>query len=170
MIGKCDKCGNSVEFFNIKQGLCTKCRENGSELVDNVNNFLSKQPFIFKNSQGAFEYACKYLDCTLRKDAMLPAIVISNASQKYGQSEEREKDFFLIKVASDDGGFEVLAETVNNTDIKLKQGDFVGWQAAGLISDLGKKLGDIRCGWVGFILTTLKLELTDRGWNGDKAL
>ncbi len=140
-------------------------------MIDNINNFLSKQPFIFKNSQGAFEYACKYLDCTLREDAMLPAIVISNAGQKYGKDKERAKDLFLIKVVSNDGGFEVFAATLNNTDIKLKPGDFVGWQAAKLIPDLGKKLGaDIRCGWVGIIITTLKLELTDKGWNGDKAL
>ena len=103
---------------------------------------------------------------------MLPAIVLADARKKYKIDKPKEKkDLFLIKVASDDGGFEVFAETFSNTDIKLKPGDFVGWQAAGLIPDLGKKLGnDVRCGWVGIITTTLKLELTDKGWNGDKAL
>lgn len=64
----------------------------------------------------------------------------------------------MLRVASQDGGFIVVATTLGPKGPKLQVGDFVAWQAGKL------KEG----GWVGVIIGTLKPELSNGRWLGDQ--
>ena len=70
-----------------------------------------------------------------------------------------------MKVASDDGGFLVLAQTAGNGP-KLEPGMLVAWQAGTYSADIGKvNSEDQRFGWVGLIIAVLHPDLDiKKGW------
>lgn len=70
-----------------------------------------------------------------------------------------------LKVASDDGGFLVLAQTAGNGP-KLEPGMLVAWQAGTYSADIGKvNSEDQRFGWVGLIIAVLHPDLDiKKGW------
>lgn len=64
---------------------------------------------FFKHSEAAFEYACEYMDCVLREDAFLPAIV-ADAGRLFGIStpvkvQAEGVQIAALRVASADFGF-----------------------------------------------------------------
>ena len=129
---------------------------------------------IFKDNNAAFDYACKYIDCTLKEDATLLAIVLDSKEEyRTKQSVKTQDDgsqLAMIKVASDDGGFNVPANTAGTKGAVLKPGDLVAWQAMQYMPELGNTVEDSRFGWVGLILGTLKPELNNKEWVRDKQL
>jgi hypothetical protein len=114
------------------------------------------------------------LDCKLYQGVRLPAIVL-DAKEEFDteQSVKIQDDgsqLAVIKVADSDGGFVVPAQTTGRGSVVLKPGDLVAWQAMEHMPDIGNEAGDYRFGWVGFIIGTLKLELTNEGLQIDKEL
>jgi len=74
----------------------------------------------------------------------------------------------LLRVASGDGGFVVLAETAGPNGPRLDPGQLVVWQAQQFVASIATHATDKRFGWVGIILGTLKPEHRDEAWVGDK--
>lgn len=129
---------------------------------------INDQPLIFKTNSDAFNYICKYMDNTLKKDAIIPALVM-DSKEFAGTEVSVKKDnqgiqTALLKVASDDGGFLVLAQTPNAGEPDLIPGNLVGWHAFEYSKEIAKA-GDERSGWVGFIVAKLAPELDIKsGW------
>lgn len=129
-------------------------------------------PLKFKSGNEAFEYACKYLECPLHENAMLPALVV-DASKEFGtrtaiKLEDDGTQVATLRVASKDGGFIVMAKTVSADGPILRTGQLVGWQAIKYMKELGEQTDDNRFGWVGLIIGTLKPEYQNGSWAGDE--
>lgn len=129
---------------------------------------------MFKDNNSAFDYACKYIDCTPKEGATLLAIVLDSKEEYETKQSVKTQDdgsqLAMIKVASDDGGFNVPANTAGTEGVILKPGDLVAWQAMQYMPELGNIAEDSRFGWVGLILGTLKPELNNKEWVRDKQL
>lgn len=134
-------------------------------------------PLYFKSGAAAFEMACKYMSCTLEKGCVLPALVLS-ARDAIGANDHvvRNPDGMqraLLHVASDDGGFRVIATPIHPKGPQLEAGQLVAWQAvqysrAAHESVIGDDDVDERFGWLGFILGTLKPEYINESWTVDQ--
>jgi hypothetical protein len=101
---------------------------------------------------------------------VLPAIVM-DASKLLGIREAVTVgadgyQIALIRVASTDGGFLVLASTASQHGPKLQPGKLVVWRAEKHSSKIAQNSSDKRFGWVGLILGTLKTEYRDGMWIG----
>lgn len=123
----------------------------------------------FKGSQAAFEYACRFLICTVEVGAMLPALVEDGrllfGTQDRVHSNDDGTQTGVLKVASKDGGFLVVARTIGSGP-QLLPGDFVAWQAGTHSRELAETSGDQRFGWVGLIVGKLRPEWNGGGWVG----
>ncbi len=144
--------------------------ENSDSISQEVNSAkaASEQSLIFKSNADAFDYVCKYMDNTLKKDSIIPALVMDSkefaGTEVSVKKDERGIQTALLKVASDDGGFLVMAQTPNAGQPDLMPGDLVGWHAYEYSKEMAKA-GDDRFGWVGFIVAKLALELDIKsGW------
>ena len=139
-----------------------------------MNKKAAPAPVIFADGTAALDYACKYLECPLRERSFLPAVVL-DARNELGSKQPVEtrpdgKQVAVLRVASADGGFAVIASTLGPHGPKLAPGDLVAWQAGKYRQDLAQSVGavDERSGWVGLIIGTLKPELRERRWLGDR--
>ena len=110
----------------------------------------------------------------MRERGFLPALVM-DARVELGAKEPVEmradgKQVAALRVASDDGGFIVVAATLGPQGPELAPGDLVAWQAGKLKEELAASLGaiDRRSGWVGVIIGTLKPELREGRWLGER--
>lgn len=131
-------------------------------------------PLYFKDSESAFDASCKYMDCTLKEGALLPAIVL-DANKLFGVRDAVSvkadgKQVAFLKVASNDGGFVVVASTPSDRGPQLEAGQLVSWlagqHAPEILSQLGQ-LEDKRSGWIGIIVGVLNLEWDQiNGWSG----
>ena len=124
-------------------------------------------PLVFKGTQEAFEYCCKFMDCQLTVGRTLPALVV-DAQEIAGTNTKvkRRNDgvqIAMLRVPSRDGGFLVLSETVSSDAPNLHAGDLVAWYIGGYNSEVGQVGDDNRLGWVGLIVGRLepKLEIKD---------
>ncbi len=70
----------------------------------------------------------------------------------------------LLRVASSDGGFVVLATTFGPNGPRLQPGQLVLWRAVSYSSLVTHTAFDDRFGWLGLIAGTLKLEWRDGSW------
>jgi len=129
-------------------------------------------PLHFRDGSGALEYACKYLECSLHEGALLPALVL-DARELFGASSAVQKQHdgnqaAMLRVASQDGGFVVLATTAAASGPSLQPGDFVAWQAGKHSPDVAVAMSatDSRSGWIGLIVGTLKPEHSEGRWVG----
>lgn len=127
-------------------------------------------PLHFKGADAALEYACKYLDCALKPEASLPAVVLdarhSFGAQASVKVESDGRQSAALRVASSDGGFVVIAMTAGPKGPRLQPGQLVAWQAFRHVPEMARAAKDERFGWVGAILGTLKPELRATGWVG----
>jgi len=123
----------------------------------------------FKDNASAFEYACIYLECEVAKGAMLPAIVQDGkalfGTQVSVTAAADGTQTAVVKVASKDGGFLVVAKTPGPGP-ELRPGDFVAWLAHSHVAKLAEASPDKRFGWVGLIVGTLKPEWREGSWVG----
>jgi hypothetical protein len=127
--------------------------------------------FPFKDNAAAFTYACKFLNCNLAEGAMLPALV-QDGRELFGTQESvhakpDRTQTAVLKIASRDGGFLVVATTPGRGPV-LKPGDFVGWLAGHHSAKLAESSADKRFGWVGVIVGTLRPEWKDGSWVGQE--
>ncbi len=69
----------------------------------------------FKNNASAFEYACRYLDCTIEAGRMLPAIVEDSrvlfGTKSSAHLHDDDTQTVVLRVAGADSGFLALART-----------------------------------------------------------
>lgn len=95
------------------------------------------------------DFVCKYGTCSLEKGTASVAVVEAVAHPKRGQT------VCVIRVASDDGGFRVLAEIARPEMGVVRPGDPVLWVPGAYSDAVAKGMSDARGGWVGFIVARL---------------
>lgn len=127
----------------------------------------------FKNSQSAFEYSCAYMNCDLRCGCFLPALIVDARQLGDEEAVKTHEDGIqtcALRVASNDGGFLVFAQTAGANGPKLEPGMLVGWQAGAYNSEIAKiNPEDKRFGWVGLIAAVLHPNLDiKKGWKIDE--
>jgi len=127
---------------------------------------------VYKSNEAAFLIACKYHECEILIGMALPALVIdarniSNALDAVKKGEDGIQTA-VLKVASEDGGFKVLAQTIGPNGPNLLPGDFVAWEPYSYLEKLGKDAEDSRTGWVGLIIGTLTNTYENGSWVGDQ--
>ncbi|MDP2802490.1 MAG: hypothetical protein Q8O26_11470 [Phreatobacter sp.] len=119
------------------------------------------EALVFKSGEAFFEYQCKFGHTTLEKDKGIVGLIL-DARRHFGTQIavklQDDRQVAAVRVASDDGGFVVLAQTPNNGD-PLQPGDLVVWVPQTYMSELGNALPDKRAGWVGLILYKIAPEL-----------
>jgi hypothetical protein len=164
-----------------------------NQTKQNSESQFNTHPLIFKNNQSAFEYACKFMDCKLKQGAKIPALVVEEGSESSDlinnlvslyQKITSKKTWHLhlhsplnlengyqntiLKVASSDGGFYVVAE-MGEKNMNIKPNDFVMWSADIYLEDLAKTFIDKRFGWCGLVLKKLEPHFDIKnGWKISK--
>ena len=117
-----------------------KKQENNSEFPDIL---------YFKSNKAAFEYSCQFMDCSIRENIPLPALVQSVILQDDGIQNTK------LLVASNEGGITFPALTLSKLGPKLSPDDLVSWypvQNVGLF-------------WIGIIIAQLEPSLhMKNGW------
>jgi hypothetical protein len=129
-------------------------------------------PLYFRDGTAALEYACRYMESPLEENASLPGVVL-DAVKMFGtpaavKIEPDGSQIATLRIASDDGGFIVIAGTAGRKGPKLQPGQFVLWHAGKYLPGVAKSSKDTRIGWVGLIVGTLKPEYRDGSWIGDQ--
>ncbi len=131
----------------------------------------------FKSNEAAFEYACKFMDCTLEEGRSIPAIVVdarefASDIKSAVKTQADKSQLAMVRVASEGGGFVISAITAGaQSSIRpdlaarigrsqghpdLKPGDLVIFTAMTYSEDMAQSSGNADWGWVGLI--TSKLE------------
>jgi hypothetical protein len=118
---------------------------------------------IFKTGQGFFDYHCKYMDTQLQAGKPLAAIVL-DAKAEFGtqvavKTDERGIQIATLRVASNDGGFVSISQTLSADGEALRPGDVVAWVPGPHNAELAKGMGNERSGWVGLILAKIAPEI-----------
>ncbi|MBO6669400.1 hypothetical protein [Parvibaculum sp.] len=122
---------------------------------------------VFKGGKEFFEYQCKFGHTEIREKEAIVAIVV-DAKKEFGTSQSvaiqpNGIQKAVIRVASDDGGFIVFADTVSSNGKRLKPGDVVFWVPVIWNKEIAEAMGDERQGWIGPIVAKLKPELLPGG-------
>lgn len=117
---------------------------------------------VYKNGEAFFEMQCKYGFTKITEGQGISALVL-DATKEFG-TEQAVKiqpngcQLATIKVASEDGGFVVLAETSSEKGDALQPGDVVIWVPMTHMKGMAARLGDERQGWVGLIVAKVAPE------------
>ena len=105
-------------------------------------------------AEARFAQECAGGDTRLREGKGVFAIVV-DAAKRFGMARatKRNRDgtqSLVLKVASDDGGFFVLAST-RRAGTPLAPGDAVIWVPVAYDKTFGTRFSDHRAGWIGFV-------------------
>ena len=119
----------------------------------------------FKNGEAFFEYHCKFMNTRIQPGSPLAALVL-DAEKTFGlpvpvRVGEDGVQTAMLKVASDDGGFTVVAQTVSGKGVRLKPGDVVAWLPGQHVPKLAEAADDERFGWVGLIVAKIAPEIDE---------
>ena len=106
---------------------------------------------IFKDGKSAFEYTCRYGQTRITRRQGIVALVM-DATQEAGTEvavkiRNDGTQVCLVKVASQDGGFTVVSETVGSGDL-LTPGDVVVWVPLSYRWFLKRVFSDKRQRWI----------------------
>ena len=126
---------------------------------------MSKKPLAliaFASGEDFVSYHCKCMTTRLAPGSPLAALVL-DAREHFGTKEavatnERGIQTATLRVASDDGGFVVIAETSGPGE-PLEPGDAVAWIPEQYMLELGRVSGDERTGWIGLIVAKVAPEI-----------
>ena len=115
-----------------------------------------------KSAGDLIDYNCEYMTTKLQPGYPLAAEVL-DAATMFGTSvavkvDERGIQTATLRVASDDGGFTVIATTQNSGDL-LEVGDAVAWVPGVFMQKLADASPDRRTGWVGLIVAKIAPEI-----------
>ena len=118
---------------------------------------------VFKTGEDFIDYHCKYMTTRLERDSPLAAVVI-DATGVFGTSvpvkrDERGIQTATLRVASDDGGFIVVAQTASGGGDDLKPGDAVAWIPMQHMPQIAAAADDERTGWMGLIVAKIAPEI-----------
>jgi len=121
---------------------------------------------VFKSPEAFFRNQCEFGDTDVVPKKGIVAIVI-DTKKDFGTKDavQIQKDgtqIAMLKVASADGGFPVVARTPLAGGGKLKPKDLVLWVPMLWSNDIVPPDVDERFGWVGFIVAKLKPEIDMR--------
>jgi len=85
-----------------------------------TNQNTARDPeMVFESGEAAYEYACKFMDCTIEEGVSVPALVVDarDFASDIGMAVKTESDrsqLAMIKVASKSGGFVVPVKTAGS--------------------------------------------------------
>lgn len=121
----------------------------------------------FRDGRAFFEMQCKYGDTRLEENKGVVALVL-DAAKEFGTSvavktETDGRQIAALRVASEDGGFVVMASTPSKRGDPLHPGDAVIWVPSVYNEVVAKGFGDRRSGWVGFIRAKVAPEWDTQG-------
>lgn len=120
------------------------------------------QILYFTSNFHAFDYACEWLRNEVRERQTLVALVLDPADEGEVLSTQlsdmnridNKYRFFLVRVASDDGGFRCIGSS-DNKKATITPGDFVLWVPVVNDPTLGIVTDDPRSSWIGRIIAKL---------------
>lgn len=126
-----------------------------------------RPPRFFPDGIAALRYACRLLECPLHEGAFLPAVVLDPREMFDKRPKLKPADgsqVAFLCVASNDGGFVVVASTAGPKGPRLEPGQLVAWKALRYLPEIASTVSDSRFGWAGVIVGTLKPELRNGCW------
>jgi hypothetical protein len=117
----------------------------------------------FKSGQAFFDMQCKFGFTDIREEQGICALVL-DAAKEFGTPEAVKVQpngcqLATLKVASEDGGFVIFAETASSSGDALRPGDVVIWVPMVHMKEMADRLGDHRQGWVGLIIAKVAPEI-----------
>ena len=115
---------------------------------------LPALPSESAEAEARFAQECASGDTRVQEGKGVFALVV-DASKRFGMARamKRNRDgtqSMVLKVASRDGGFFVLA-TTRRPGTPLKPGDAVIWVPVAYDKTFGTRFSDHRAGWIGFV-------------------
>jgi len=121
------------------------------------------QKLPFKNGADFLNYQCKYGFTEIQPKQGIVALVL-DASKEFGTENAVKIDddgiqTVVLKVASEDGGFIVFAQTASGGGDPLKPDDVVIWVPLKHSAEVIPNGADNRFGWVGFVVAKVKPEI-----------
>jgi len=168
-----------MTYLSMKSGVLKLKPEIEQQILDrhmkkqpsaSSNGGSEAAPLYFKDGTAALEFACT-LGCDLKRGSVLPAVVLDSkalfGTQEAVKTQPNGIQTVALKVASSDGGFLVMSQTLGPNGPKLQPGDLVAWQAGEFASAVVETLKspDKRFGWVGFVIAALRPEFRiNHGW------
>jgi hypothetical protein len=130
------------------------------------------QSLIFRDGIEALAYVCQRIENPVGEGTSLPAVVLEAAdmlgSDQAVKINPDGNQIALLRVASLDGGFAVMATTLGPNGPRLQPGQLVLWKALSLSPALAQTAFDDRFGWLGVITGTLRPEWRDNSWVEDE--
>ncbi len=122
--------------------------------------FQKKKPSIdilyFKSNEAAFEHACKFMDCSIKVDGCLPALV-----HEVHKVDDRTR--MILKLPNAEGG-QFVASSLLNNQLTIEGGDLVIYQLAERTPNAPDILS-----MIGFVVAKLKPQLDmEKGWVVDQ--
>ena len=123
----------------------------------------ASEVLALKSNAIAMHYACTHLSGEVREGALFPALVMEllRATQGEGDGEDNEAacQYAVVRVASADGGFPVIARTAIASAPPLATGDLVLWKALEKSTATMARVADARRSWTGLICGVLAPEV-----------
>lgn len=118
---------------------------------------------LFKSGSAFLEYQCKYGYLDIVANQGIVALVM-DSSKEFGTEspvkvESNGVQRATLKVASEDGGFIVIAQTPSGKGDLLKPDDVVIWVPMLHSKEVVPDDHDQRFGWAGFIVAKVKPEI-----------
>ena len=119
----------------------------------------------FAGGEAFVDYHCKYMNTRLEPGLPLAAVVIDPREQ-FGlpiavKVDDNGIQTAMLRVASDDGGFMVMAQTASANGAKLVPGDAVAWIPQRHMPQLAQAAEDERFGWMGLIVAKVAPEIDE---------
>ena len=118
---------------------------------------------VFKTGEGFVDHHCKYMITCIEVGTPLASVVL-DATVIFGTSVPVKIDAngiqtATLRVASDDGGFVVIAQTASAGGAALNPGDVVAWVPGQHLPQIAEASGDDRSGWIGLIVAKIAPEI-----------
>ena len=125
------------------------------------------EKLYFKSGVEFFEYQCEFGHTEIMVNQGIAALVL-DARKEFGTSSAIKinadgTQLAVLRVASKEGGFVVLAKTPSEKGTRLNSRDVVIWVPSIYNPEIAKGLGDARTGWVGLIRARVKPEINSTG-------
>ena len=114
----------------------------------------------FKSGEAFLEYQCEYGHTEIKPKQGIVALVIDSAkefrTQEAVKVEPDGTQVVTLKVASDDGGFLVIARTASGRGDRLRPDDCVIWVPMMHSKEVVPDGTDERFGWTGFVVAKIE--------------
>lgn len=124
------------------------------------------QKLIFKSPQSFFEMQCKYGVTQLENGLGIVALVV-DGQDVFGKGKSVDVLFgvqkAMLRIASYDGGFDMMAQTGSANGDILKPDDLVIWVPRRQSDDLARIFPDKRSALVGTIVAKVAPEMSLNG-------